>query len=62
MCVDPRLLEKSMMGIFFMPIAPMSLYSPFISPLISPLLLVFLPFSAIQGIRSFLFFYFHDMT
>ncbi len=62
MCVDPRLLEKSMMGIFFMHIALKPHNSSFITPFVSPLLLVLPPFSAIQHIHLFLFSYFHSIS
>ena len=63
MCVDPRLLEKSMMGIFLC----LSTYGSLtlrLSPLISPLLLVLPPFSDHSAHTSLPFFLlpFHFMT
>ena len=64
MCVDPRLLEKSMMGIFFMHIALKPHNSSFITPFVSPLLIVLPPFSDHLAHTSLSFFLLplHNMT
>ena len=64
MCVDPRLLEKSMMGIFFYVHCSYGSLTLRLSPLITPLLLVLPPFSDHSAHTSLPFFLlpFHFMT